>query len=395
MGHILHLDYESFSEVDIKALGAARYAWDPSAEIIMAAIALDDGEPVLWVNPRYECSTVKSDPRALELMEMWEDPSVVVYAHNAQFEMFMSERRIREDIGIEPPAIEQWRCTQTMARRAAIPPSLEKCAEYLELEQLKDNGLALIKRFCCPQKPSKKQPKTRLFGKDDPEAFRRFADYCLQDVRTEQEIYRRLKPFEFRGALLDTFIFDLKMNLRGVPVNRTALKHTQVIIDEVMVDLGGEFKEITGLTVKQNVKVAAWFKARGYKFKGMGIDLVEKACEDLSWAKGNKKTIRAIELRALLGFAATGKVTKMMQCDCGDGWVRGCFMMYGAGPGRWSAKLIQPQNFKKPSEHLKKHTPFAIADLEAGASRELIEILYGNPMDVISSSIRHFISAHE
>lgn len=396
MGDIIHLDYETYSDLDLKKVGAFRYISDASAQILMAAVALNNEEPVIWVHPEHESKLVRSDPRALEIMQMWEDnPDILVYAHNAQFEMACSRYRIEKDIGITPPRIEQWRCTQVIARKAAIPPSLEKCAAYLNLAHQKDKGgLALIKLFCNPQKITKKNPHVRITGKMEPEKFKAFTEYCLQDVRTEQGIHRKLKPFELTGTQLEAFLFDMRLNMRGVPVNRTALLHAQKIIDDVMNDLGERYKEITGCTIKQYVAVAKWFKARGYKWKGMAAENVEAALADLSWAK-DKLTREAIQLHSELSFAAVFKVTKMLVCDCGDGWVRGCFKFYGAGTGRWSAELIQPQNFKKPSEKLKKHTESAIEAIHNGATREEIEICYGNPLDVLSSAIRHFISLRD
>lgn len=396
MGDIIHLDFETFSAADLIELGAYRYASDKSTQILMAAVAVNAEDPVIWVHPDHESDLVQSDPRAEEIMAMWEDPAVSVYAHNAQFETALSLYRMEKDIGVVPPRIEQWRCTQTMARRAAIPSSLAKCSEYLELDFQKDKkGLALIKKFSIPQKITKKQLKSRIMGTDDPEAFAEFTEYCLQDVRTEQAVHEKLKLFEFRGAQLDAFIFDAKLNQRGIPVNRKALLNAQKIIVEVLDELGGRFQELTGFTHKQNVKVAQWFKARGYPGKGMGADEIEKAMKTVEkWAK-NRKTVEALEVRQALGFAAVGKVSKMLECDCGDGWVRGCFMFYGAGTGRWSAKLIQPQNFKRPSEHLKKHTHDAFKLIEKGVTRDELEIYFGNPLDVISSSIRHFIQWQE
>jgi hypothetical protein len=42
----LHLDFETRSRLDIKKVGLDRYA--KSAEVLMLAWAVDDGEPELW-----------------------------------------------------------------------------------------------------------------------------------------------------------------------------------------------------------------------------------------------------------------------------------------------------------------------------------------------------------
>lgn len=80
----------------------------------------------------------------------------------------------------------------------------------------------------------------------------------------------------------------------------------------------------------------------------------------------------------------------MLECDCGDGCVRGTLRWYGAGPGRWAGELIQPQNYKRPTFD---DTAGAYAALCDGAVRtaEDMALLFGTPLDVLASCIRHFI----
>lgn len=60
----------------------------------------------------------------------------------------------------------------------------------------------------------------------------------------------------------------------------------------------------------------------------------------------------------------------------------------GAGTGRWTASLIQPQNFKRPTI---KYSEEAYGEICDGVSREMLECCYGPVLEVISSSIRHFM----
>ena len=136
---IIHLDFESFSEVDIKKCGGFRYAADDSTEILMAAVALNDEDPVLWLPEWYETESLQSDPRALEIMKMWAAQSVHVYAHNSSFEFAICKYHMKAQMGLTPPDPSQWRCTAAMARRAAIPSSLKDCAKILKIAEQKDN----------------------------------------------------------------------------------------------------------------------------------------------------------------------------------------------------------------------------------------------------------------
>lgn len=389
MADVLHIDYETFSEADLEEVGAYRYAADPSARILMMGIALNEEEPrILLPLEIADMLGHVNDPVALEWAAKWRDGATPVYAHNAGFEIAVTKYRILEDLGLQGPTLDQWRCTAAMARRAALPGKLETLAATLELGQQKDKrGKALIDLF------SKLQTKGKLKGQrvmpwDKPTEFQEFINYCLQDVRTEQAVHKRLSSFELKDQALRVWRLDCRMNDRGVPVNVEALRSTQVIIDEVQADQGAIFQELTGLTHRQRDKVFAWFKERGYPEDDMKAVSVTRALEDLSWAKDHVRD--ALQLKADLSFAAVNKVSSMLECDCGDGLVRGTLLYYGAGPGRWAGRLIQPQNFKRPTFKDTLAAYAAICDGTVKTADDL-ELLFGTPLDVISSCIRHYI----
>lgn len=384
---IIHLDYESFSEIDLKKCGGFRYASDKSTEILMAAVALNDEEPVIWIPEWYETESLRSDPRALEIMEMWEDPSILVYAHNSAFEFAISKHHLEAQVGVSPPDPKQWRCTAAMARRAAIPSALKDCAKTLGLEQQKDTkGARLITKFCKLGK--KKGQMVRTMPWDDPEAFAEFAEYCLQDVRTEREVHKRLKPFELTGTALRTFQLDLTINNNGVPVDRPTLAKADKLIDETIEELTTNFRTITGLNPTQNKAMGVWFQERGYPYKSMDAEHTGKALANAGWAE-EPSTLEALRIRKRIGFAAVKKVKAMLRATCDDGRVRGSLMYYGAErTGRSAGRLIQPQNFKRPSF---KDTAGAYEMIKWGCSRDDLSLMYGDTFEVIASCIRHFI----
>lgn len=141
---IYRLDYETTSACDIK-LGAWKYASHPSTRILMFAIARDSERPLIW---RFDQPDAVESQNAKELFEEALDLGSPIYAFNAGFEMAISHYRLMADVGLPAPAIEQWRCSQAMCRRAGIPASLANAAEFLKLEQQKDKtGKALIAVF--------------------------------------------------------------------------------------------------------------------------------------------------------------------------------------------------------------------------------------------------------
>lgn len=424
MSDCFHLDYETRSLCDIKRTGAFKYAEDPSTEILCAAIARNEEEPLLWVNPKFafdDLFTCRSSPGADELMAEMCAGTGPVYAHNAQFEHAITNHCPNSPFAVD---IRRWRCTAAMSRRAAIPPSLEKAAEALGLLQQKDSkGKTLIRKFSVPQKKDGKFIEP-IHKQED---FIAFCEYCLQDVRVEQGIHKALKHFELTGDILEAFLADLAINARGMPVNIPALRHAKSLIDAYEARLTEEFRGLTGgaeFTTPwgsvseedkfwaeyhgrkaekdpspRNVQVAkdfainptqrdsllAWLKERGYE----GADLRASTIEEESKKHDPSSLLgRVLTIKKHLSFASIKKVGAMIECACEDGRVRGTIQFYGAGPGRASGRLVQPQNFKRPTI---KNTDAAYADIAAGASEDHLELFYGPTLDVIGSSIRHFI----
>jgi DNA polymerase len=73
----LHLDFETRSRADLKKVGAAKYAADPTTEVLCFAYCIDDG-PVKVCGP---------DEMPGDLRAALDDPEVAIVAHNAAFEM--------------------------------------------------------------------------------------------------------------------------------------------------------------------------------------------------------------------------------------------------------------------------------------------------------------------
>ena len=245
---ILHLDYETRSAVDLKTCGAHRYAIDRTAAILLCAVSWDDSDEVLlWIHPSFRTDGMLGlDNARVEKMVAEAD---LVYAHNAPF-----ESAVTAAMGPTYPfpiQLHQWRCTMAMARTAGLPPSLEMVAEALGLDAQKDRrGKALIKLFCEPQKDGQfVDPRSRV------DEWIEFGEYCRQDVRVEKAVHRELRPFELKGDVLKTFLFDLRMNQRGIPVNVDALGKAQKIIRDVQGDSTVEFNALTGINPTQREKV--------------------------------------------------------------------------------------------------------------------------------------------
>lgn len=396
----LHLDFETFSEADIRDVGAYRYANDPSTEILCAAMAFDNEEPVIWncTDPemgKFFCS---------DHLEALEDPEVLIYAHNAMFESAICQALLQKTWGIPAPALERFRCTMSLARRASLPGKLEKLAEVLHLGNQKDKrGKALLKKFSMMQpakKPSKKHPNGlpphRIRPEDDPAAFAELLAYCQQDVRAEQEVVRKLSYFDepINNA---NYTLDQKINARGVPVNLTALRHAQKLIDDETAIVSAKFRELTGFEVTQNAVLLKWLNEDlGYSFENLQAETIDTFLEQYEAHPSNPGDfiqvgigVQALRLKQSIAYASIKKVKTMLECaGPHDNRIRGMLNHHGATTGRWTASLVQFQNMKRPTI---KHSEDAYREICEGVSREMLECCYGPVLEVISSCIRHFV----
>jgi DNA polymerase len=387
---VFHLDFETFSTADLKSFGAFRYASDPSTEILLCAIAKGEDRPRLWVHPLYREVIPGDNYRALQWVNeaIMEDDSLI-YAHNAQFEAAVSKYCWGNHFdGF--PALNKWRCTAAMARRAAIPSSLDKAAEFLNLPMKKDaRGKTLIRKFSILQTSGKRKGE-RILPQEEPEAFREFGEYCIQDVETERALHKRLAAFELKGDILAGFQFDQRMNERGIPVNVPALQKTHKLVSEFTEGRAKEFRGITGLEHTQRDKVQAWLIERGYPAKNLKSATVEKVLANGPESYGMEpEAFRALQLRNEIAFAAVKKVPSMLGAACSDGRVRGAVLWSGAERTHRSAgRIIQPQNFRKPTV---PDTKLAYKLLCRGTDPEALEALFGPTLETVASCIRHFI----
>ena len=91
----LWFDCETFSECDLKAHGTHRYAEHESTEITVAQWAVDDGEPVV-----VDCTAFDAHIHGgRDLIELLENPTVTVVAHNSMFDRTL----LRHCWGIDVP----------------------------------------------------------------------------------------------------------------------------------------------------------------------------------------------------------------------------------------------------------------------------------------------------
>lgn len=337
----IHMDFETFSESNLKNVGSSRYARDPSTEVICLSYAFNNDEPLLWIpgdNP----------PNDL-LDEIHHCNEVGFYAWNSAFEINIWNHVCHRMFDWPIIPLENWYDVQAIALNFAMPAELEQCGEVLDLDIQKDKrGKYLISKLCKLQKKTKKDPYTRWTTETHPELFKEMYDYCRQDVRTEREILKQF-PWELPPQELALWRLTVQKNERGIPIDRDLVNCIVEITDEYIEDVSQGVNFLTGgaiETINQRDKILEWCELQGYELPDLTAGTVEKSIED-PVINEFPKVKALLEIRALAGKSSIKKFTKIQEALCDDDKVRDCLKYHKATTGREGGRLIQPQNLPR------------------------------------------------
>lgn len=179
----LHLDYETYSEVDIKKTTTSVYTSAPTTEILMLGWAYDDNTSQLW-EPRL-------GPLPDEVLQGLMNPSVTLKAFNAGFEDGITRHKLGVDVNYQ-----RWDDTQIKALSRGFPAKLDDVLKAIGLPTKEKEGGQLINLFCSPA--PKNHKADRYDWTNRPEQWRKFGSYCRQDVTVERNLDRWLDHVQQR-----------------------------------------------------------------------------------------------------------------------------------------------------------------------------------------------------
>ena len=381
----LHIDFETFSSVDIKTAGVYQYTASPDFEIMLMSFMLLKEDEQVGDTHVIDFTTMPREKvnKWLESLLIRDDEQeVTIHAHNAQF-----ERLCLRAYGYNIPA-ERFECSMAKSAYCGLPLGLDQVAKVMGLEEQKDAaGKALIRYFCVPCKPTKVNGgRTRNLPEHDPEKWQRFKDYCRQDTAVEVAISEKLSDIVTPATERAIYILDQKINDRGVLAD---LQLAQAAIDlsqEFTIETLSRSAEITGLDNANSVaQLQRWVEGK----IGQNITKLDKeAVKELLADDCDDELREALENRQALGKTSIKKYSAITSAAGDDQRVRGLFQYYGANrTGRWAGRLVQLQNL--PQNQLEgKELEFArLAALHS--DREGLELMFDNKIpDLLSQLIR-------
>lgn len=326
-----YADIETFSSTDLRKANVYSYSEDPTFQILMLAWA-DDDDPV----------RVTTDP--LEIFDLVSEPGVEWVAHNASFERVCFSRFLGLPVDeFLPP--EDFVDTMALAAVNGYPRSLDHLSVALGAERKDSAGTRLINVFCKPDRYGR-----RTYPEDRPEDWERFLDYCVQDVETLRDIYRRLPGWP-TAAERDVFLVDQVINDRGIATDREmASAAVEAGSENQSRDLA-EMKRITGLSnPNSTAQLLEWLNERKVNVSDVQKATVERVLEHPKLSDENYPNVRrALELRQELALVASKKYSTALEWVSRDDRLRGSFNYHGAHTGRWAGRGVQFQNLPSAS----------------------------------------------
>lgn len=361
----ISMDFETYSECDIRKSGAYAYANHPTTEVLCLAWAVNDDDPELWT---------PDQPIPHRLLTYIHAGGAEVWAWNSFFEMCIWNLVLKWQ---EIP-IEQYRDTAALAAAQAYPRALGKCGEALGLkgDAAKDKrGKILIQRVCKPYRGKRVR---------DKDLYRELYDYCLQDVVAEREIRNRLR--NLRGLENDIWITDQRINWRGVRLDKESIDNALYIIQKHGQTLNARVYEITGGildSTSSRAKSLKWIQSQGYNMAGYDKPSVDDAVNDPECPENVREFL---EIRQAMSKSSTKKYDSMKSVLGQDGRAHGILLYHGAATGRWAGRHFQPQNLPRPTiddvdsviEQMKQRNP---------------DKLDNEPMEAMSSCLRGMLVA--
>lgn len=331
---ICSIDFETRSAVDLRKTGVYVYAADASTDVWCMAYSWDGEDVSVW-RPGMPIDTKLED---------WIVEGGKLQAWNANFERVIWSQIMVPRYNWPRTKSKQWYCTMAQASAAGLPRALGQAAAVLGVEEQKDKtGQALMLRMARPRRTNEDGTHVWWETADKVQAL---IDYCEQDVRTEMDVSTHI-PY-LPDSERQLFLLDQRINDRGVMLDRDLLDRVRILADESKAEIDAEIYRLTRGEVRSatnGMHLVAWLRKYGVLTKSVDKQAVS---EILSVSDIHPVIRRVLELRQAGAKSSTAKLNAMECAASADGRMRGLLVYHGAATGRWSGKLVQPQNFPRP-----------------------------------------------
>lgn len=367
----LHVDIETYSDVDLRKYGVYRYSGSPNFKILLLAYAIDD-------DPIDILDLANGDTIPKDLLSYFASEEVQRRAFNAQFERVCLSHILQTG---------EWECLMVKAASLGLNGSLASVGRALNIAQEKQKlttGKNLIRLFSVPRKPTKANGRKTVYtSADKPEEWLQFMAYCMGDVEAERAIDDKLSFMQRTETERRIWALDQKINDTGVMLDLDLAEAATTLDEHQSKIFEKRYEEISGLSSPKMLgKLKDWI----YQKTGEEVSAITKGNLPVLFEKykAYPDIKEALEIRQLLSRSSVSKYKAMIELAGEDHRARGLFRFYGASTGRWAGRGIQPQNL--PRNYLKDLN--TAREIIRERDLELMQMMYPNPSDVLSQCIR-------
>lgn len=380
----IRVDFETYSEADLKAVGPWAYSLHPSTKVLMMAWAVDDSDPQIWL-PWQPIPGPIMDWLLGRVEGHEEHPCIRLHAWNDFFEYCIMANVLHWKPLPDP---EFWEDTAARAAALTLPRALGDCGAALGLleDKAKDKaGKALIQMFCKPRKV--KGELRRTMPADKPEEFEEFKRYCIQDVIAEREISKKLRPLQEQTRKL--WELDRRINLRGVFFDIDSVKNAIEIREKAKVKELEKVNKITEgklLNISSRPQFLHFVQCKGVTLENAQKEYLKTFVEE---NPDIPVVTELIKCRLRISKSSLAKYDKLVAILQNSPRAHGLLRFHGAATGRWSGNLFQPQNLPRPSF---EDTDTCI-ELLKHKDPDLLEMVYGDPLQALSDCLRGMVIA--
>jgi DNA polymerase len=390
-------DFETVSCVDLKEVGAWRYAEDPTTEVIVLRWSWSDREDVgEWL---------PGMPPPTELFNAVND-GYLLTPHNAGFEKAIWRKIMVPVYGWPDFPNKLWDDSMARCANLCLPQDLDMATRILRLPGLKDTTAS--KMVIGLSKPDRKGKYAEI----TPAILRTASAYCADDCRAQKGLRERVGTLS--AAERQVWLLDQRINERGFLLDLGLVDKMQLVVDDAIEPLLKEFGNITGLKDKKGIvklaspKLKPWCEANGFAVPNLQKETIARLLgEDVDGEVEDDelseeciqipdKVRRALKIKQLIGSAAIKKLSRAKSVVNADGRARGQLQYHGASPGLWAGRLLQPHNFPRGTltAHKKEKSEDFVArkvDAIMTGDYKYVEAMVGPAVETVVSSLRHII----
>jgi DNA polymerase len=371
--HDLHLDFETYCDLDLKKVGIHRYVADPSFKVLIVAWKLDG---------RAAGHTILPQRLPPDLVQALQSPDVQGHAFNASF-----ETAVLDWLGVF--VANPLSCTMQRALAYGLPGKLEQAAAALGLASQKDMaGHRLMLKMSRPLK---------VYAPWSVADYVALGAYCQKDVEAEAAlaaVIPELPPDEAELSRLDA-----DMNVSGeLGIDLVRVSAFNIVAKAAERVDAARCAKITGGAVTspgtQTARLLAWLASRGLVLADTQRATIE---ETLLTEILLPDVAEVLAIRLRMARASTRKLERMQDMASPvDKALRGQFQFCGAGrTGRWSGRGVQVQNLPRVPKGFDPDlfNDMATACAIRGDMAEFDKVTSAPVLDCVSWSLRSCLKA--